>query len=56
MSMRFIPADQIERAAACTAALKKSHGAPIWIGNPSDIGIDDIDEVNPAINHNYHYL
>ena len=34
----------MEKAASCTAPLKKSHGAPIWIGNPAAIGIEDIEE------------
>ena len=34
----------IDTAAAATSPLKKSHGAPIWIGNPADIGIENIDE------------
>ena len=44
VSMRYIPLDQVEKAASCTDPLKKSHGAPIWIGNPAAIGIEDIEE------------
>ena len=44
VSMRPIPIDQVEMAAACTEPLKESHGAPIWIGNPKEIGIENLDE------------
>ena len=38
------PLWKVEKAASCTSPLKKSHGAPIWIGNPAAIGIEDIEE------------
>lgn len=44
VSMRYIPADMLETAAACTSPLKKSHGAPIWIGSPSGLGIENVSE------------
>lgn len=40
--MRPIPREQAELAACCTEPLPESHGAPIWIGNPAAIGIEDI--------------
>ena len=44
VSMRYVPRDLIETAAAATSPLRKSHGAPVWIGNPAAIGIEHIDE------------
>ena len=42
VSMRPLPYDKIVTAVAATAAMPKVHGAPIHIGDPSVIGIDDI--------------
>ena len=44
VSMRYIPAQDLAKAAGCTSPLKKSHGTPIWIGDPAAIGIENIDE------------
>jgi len=44
VSMRYVPREMVETAAAATSPLKKSHGAPVWIGNPAALGIDQIDE------------
>ena len=43
VSMRPIPYRQIVRAVTVTGQLPKVHGAPIHIGDPSVIGIADID-------------
>ena len=42
VSMRPMPADQAIRAANITASMPRVHGAPIHIGDPSQIGIKDI--------------
>ena len=42
VSMRPIPKDLVEKAAVVTAAYDAVHGAPIHIGDPSVIGVDDI--------------
>ena len=42
MSMRPIPRGQVARAAACTARFPSVHGAPMHVGDPSAIGICDI--------------
>jgi uncharacterized protein YcsI (UPF0317 family) len=41
VSMRPIPLNQVELAASCTAPMPESHGAPIWIGDPKEIGIQE---------------
>ncbi|KZZ85545.1 putative hydro-lyase [Bacillus sp. SJS] len=42
VSMRPIPAKDIAKAVQITARSPKSHGAPVHIGNPEEIGISDI--------------
>ena len=42
MSMRPIPHDQIARATTCTARFPAVHGAPMHVGDPSTIGVLDI--------------
>lgn len=42
VSMRPLPFDQIVKAVNITAEMPKVHGAPIHIGNPKEIGIEDI--------------
>jgi uncharacterized protein YcsI (UPF0317 family) len=42
MSMRPIPYNQVVKATTCTARFPSVHGAPTHIGNPSAIGIKDI--------------
>lgn len=42
VSMRPIPNHLISRAVQITSRFPKVHGAPIHIGNPREIGIDDI--------------
>lgn len=40
MTMRAIPADQVEMAAEITSQMPQAHGAPMHIGDPSEIGVD----------------
>ncbi len=44
VSMRPIPYDQVVKAVNVTAAMPRVHGAPIHIGDPSVIGIQDINQ------------
>ncbi len=43
VTMRPIPATQVELATAITAALPNAHGAPVHAGDPGKIGIADIE-------------
>ncbi|MBO5867366.1 MAG: putative hydro-lyase [Oscillospiraceae bacterium] len=43
VSMRPMPVDQAIRAASITASMPRVHGAPIHMGDPAKIGIQDID-------------
>ena len=42
VSMRPIPNDLVVKAVNVTAAMPRVHGAPIQIGNPKSIGINDV--------------
>ena len=42
MSMRPIPYNQVVKAVQISGAIPKVHGAPLHIGDPSVIGIEDI--------------
>lgn len=42
VSMRPIPSERVDEACAITARFPRVHGAPVSIGNPLDIGIEDI--------------
>ncbi len=42
VSMRPVRAENVERAAALTSGFPLSHGAPVHVGDPSEIGIDDV--------------
>ena len=44
VSMRPIPKDLVEKTVVITAAYDAVHGAPIHIGDPSVIGIEDINK------------
>lgn len=44
VSMRPIPYEKIVRSVLVSGAIPKVHGAPIHIGDPSIIGINDIDK------------
>jgi uncharacterized protein YcsI (UPF0317 family) len=42
VTLRPIPEDKVEAAAAITAKHRKAHGAPIHVGDPTSLGIKDI--------------
>ncbi|UOR11508.1 putative hydro-lyase [Halobacillus amylolyticus] len=42
VSMRALKEDEIEKAVQITEKFKTSHGGPIHIGNPAEIGIADL--------------
>lgn len=42
VSMRPIPADLVDTAVRITAPMDYAHGAPVHIGDPSEIGIRDV--------------
>ena len=42
VSMRPVPADQVEQARSITARMPAVHGAPIHIGDPAELGISDL--------------
>ena len=42
VSMRPIPCSQISRAVLCTGRFPSVHGAPVHVGDPSAIGIEDL--------------
>ncbi len=44
VSMRPMPADQVIKAVSVTASMPRVHGAPIHIGDPKKIGINDINK------------
>jgi uncharacterized protein YcsI (UPF0317 family) len=44
MSMRPVPRAQVVKAVTCTALFPSVHGAPIHIGDPSAIGVEDINK------------
>ncbi|MDR2090928.1 MAG: putative hydro-lyase [Clostridiales bacterium] len=44
VSMRPIPHNQVVKAVTVTASMPRVHGSPIHIGNPSAIGIKDINK------------
>lgn len=44
MSMRPIPHDQVVKAVTCTARFPAVHGSPIHVGDPSAIGVKDINK------------
>jgi len=46
VSMRPIHREQVVRAIQVTSRFPATHGAPVQIGNPSTIGIDDLDDVD----------
>jgi len=43
VSMRPIQADQVERAIEVTSRYPKAHGAPVWVGDPGELGIADLE-------------
>ena len=42
VSMRAVPTELVEKTLTITAAFEELHGAPIHIGDPAVIGIDDL--------------
>ena len=40
--MRAIPREKVVRAVQITSRFPDVHGAPVWIGDPSAIGISDV--------------
>jgi len=46
VSMRPIPENLVDKAAAITARYRKAHGAPIHVGTPEQIGIADLQKVD----------
>jgi uncharacterized protein YcsI (UPF0317 family) len=42
VSMRPIKAEQVERTIEVTSRYPKAHGAPVWAGDPSELGIADL--------------
>ncbi|GDY30995.1 putative hydro-lyase [Gandjariella thermophila] len=43
VSMRPIPADQVDTAVRVTARMPAVHGAPVHVGDPAGLGIADLD-------------
>ena len=46
VSMRPIPENLVQRAAAVTKPYRKAHGAPVHVGDPSALGIRDLAKVD----------
>jgi len=44
MSMRPVPHEQVVKAVTCTAKFPAVHGAPMHVGDPSAIGVKDINK------------
>jgi uncharacterized protein YcsI (UPF0317 family) len=42
VSMRPIREDRVERAVEVTSRYPAAHGAPVWIGDPAELGIADL--------------
>jgi uncharacterized protein YcsI (UPF0317 family) len=43
VSMRPIPAAQVDAAVAVTGRYERMHGAPVHVGDPAELGIEDLD-------------
>ncbi|MEV0681379.1 putative hydro-lyase [Actinosynnema sp. NPDC050436] len=43
VSMRYVPADLVERAREITARMPAVHGAPVHVGDPAALGVADLD-------------
>ncbi|GAB3297719.1 putative hydro-lyase [Parasphingorhabdus pacifica] len=43
VSMRPVPADQVATAVRVTSRYPAVHGAPVHVGSPEDLGIEDLD-------------
>lgn len=46
VSMRPIPNDMVVKAVQITARFPRVHGAPVHLGNPSELGIKDISKID----------
>ena len=46
VSMRPIPAELVGKASAITARYRRAHGAPVHVGDPSFLGIKDLQSVD----------
>ena len=44
VSMRWIPEDKIEKVISITSKYENNHGAPIHVGDPSKIGINNLNK------------
>ncbi len=44
VSMRALEKDQIDKAIKITSQFSNSHGSPVHVGNPEEIGIEDINQ------------
>lgn len=44
VSMRPVPPDQVDTASRITALIPSSHGAPVHIGAPNELGIKDLSQ------------
>ena len=44
VSMRWVPRDRVVRAIQVTTRFPNTHGAPIHVGDPAGIGIDDLQQ------------
>ncbi|MDR2046795.1 MAG: putative hydro-lyase [Clostridiales bacterium] len=44
VSMRPVPQDKVVKAVTVTASMPRVHGSPVRIGNPSAIGIENLDK------------
>jgi len=54
VSMRPIPSAQLSKAVTSSARFPNAHGAPVHIGDPKAIGIDDITQprwATPSTRH-----
>lgn len=43
VSMRPIRGDEVGRAVEVTSRYPKAHGAPVWVGDPGGLGIEDVE-------------
>lgn len=46
VNLRAVPGDLVSRAAAVTARFPSAHGAPVHVGDPADLGLEDLDRVH----------
>ena len=46
VSMRPIPENRIDEAIAVTARYRKAHGAPVHVGDPTRLGIENLQKTD----------